>query len=478
VNNASRFFVVGASSMVALSATAANLVVNPDFDRGLTGWATETFGEGTAALDDSTGLPSAPSMHLVASQVSSDVTAASSCMPAGGGFYYVYDLYTNIKSNAGFVIAGVYSYSDTDCNDLQGRVISDSIPATGAWDTYSMTDIELPDSTQSARVVLTVTTGSSFAAADANFDHIEFGARGTLFPFVHINQEGLSGTWYNPATSGQGMQIQFSPDDSTPGQGSLFGAWYTFDLTAGDTSSQRWYSFQSGITGDERSASVTIFQNIGGNFDAPPMTFAVAVGAGTLSFDTCTSGSFTYTFTDGRSGTIPLQRLLANVGCVESGTPTNSTSDFGLSGTWYNAATSGQGMLIEINPAASEAFMGWYSYAAAGESSGAAGQRWFSAQSTYTAGSNTADLTIYESTGGIFNSSGGVVTTNAVGTATLTFTSCDDATFDYSFTAGELNGRTAMIPLTRLGETPVSCPFPFDYSLTSGELMAGPIRFR
>lgn len=457
MNNAARLLMFCAGSMLALSATAANLIVNPDFDNGLDGWTTFTAGNGTATLDATTGSPSAPSIHLVSDPAVADVSVSSSCMAIDDSNNV--DLYTNIKGNGGFAIAAINAYSDASCVNGLSAINSDSFPATGTWGTYSMADVALPDGTQSAKVVLTVTMGSSDSAGDANFDHVAFGPTGTVFASVNINQEGLSGTWYNPATSGQGMQFQFSPDDSNPGQGSLFGAWYTYDISAGDTSTQRWYSVESGIPGDEQSASVTIFQNTGGNFDAPPMTSAVAVGAGTLSFDTCVSGSFSYTFTDGRSGTIPLQRLLPNVSCVETGTPTNPTSDFGLSGAWYNATTSGQGMLIEINPSDSEAFIGWYTYAAAGESSGAAGQRWFSAQSTYTVGSNTADLTIFESTGGIFNSSGGVVTTNPVGSATLTFTSCNDATFNYSFTAGELNGRTGTIPLTRLGETPVSCPF-------------------
>ena len=456
MNNAPRLLIFGAGSMLALSATAANLIVNPDFTDGVDGWTTATAGNGTATLDPSTGLPSAPSIHLVANPANSDVSISSSCMMVDNSNNV--DLYTNIKGNGGFAIAAINAYSDTACVDGLSAINSDSYPPTGTWDTYSMTDVILPNGTQSAKVVLTVTMGSSDSAGDANFDHVAFGPTGTVFASVNINQEGLSGSWYNPATSGQGMQFQFTPDDSNPGQGSLFGAWYTYDVTAGDTSSQRWYSVQSAITGDGQSAGVTIYQNTGGNFDAPPVTSAVAVGTGILSFDSCVSGSFSYTFDDGRSGTIPLQRLLPNVNCVESGTPTNPASDFGLSGSWYNATTSGQGMLIEINPMDATAFLGWYTYAASGESSGVAGQRWFSAQSNYVAGSNRADLVIYASTGGIFDSSGGV-TTNPVGTATLAFASCTTATFDYAFTAGELSGTSGTIALTRLGATPASCSF-------------------
>jgi hypothetical protein len=281
-------------------------------------------------------------------------------------------------------------------------------------------------------------------------------AAATVQPPVNVNQEGLSGTWYNPATSGQGMQFQFSPDDSNPGEGTLFGAWFTYDIVAGTENSQRWYSVQTGLMGDGESQDVEIYRNTDGNFDAGPVTSAEQVGTGTLTFPTCDTGEFAYTLDDGRAGTIPLRRLLPNVDCVTTGVPTNPPSDFGYTGAWYNPATSGQGMLIEVNPGDAHVFAGWYSYAEDGEGQGAAGQRWFSGQAPYTVGDRTFDLTVYASTGGVFDTGGGV-STDPVGTATLTFTSCTEGTFDYTFTAGELTGMSGSIPLTRLGPVPQSC---------------------
>jgi hypothetical protein len=282
-----------------------------------------------------------------------------------------------------------------------------------------------------------------------------FGAD-TTQPPVNVNQEGLSGTWYNPDTSGQGMQFQFSPDDGNSGEGTLFGAWYTYDIVAGTENSQRWYSVQTELTGDAESADVRIYRNTDGNFDAGPVTSAEQVGTGTLTFPTCDTGEFAYTLDDGRAGTIPLRRLLPNVECVTTGVPTNPQSDFGYTGPWYNTATGGQGMLIEVNPSDGQVFAGWYTYAEAGEGAGATGQRWFSAQAPFTAGDRTFDLTVFASTGGVFDTGGGV-STEPVGTATLTFTSCTEGTFDYTFTAGELTGMSGSIPLTRLGPVPQSC---------------------
>jgi hypothetical protein len=454
MQNVIRVLLFGASGVLALPAAAANLVQNPDFATDLEGW-TVTEGNGTISLDDTTGSPAAPSMQVKADGTDTDTSASSSCMPVDDSNNV--DLYADIKGTAGFAIATIATFSDADCTTALSAIASEAFPATGEWATYSMSDVVLPDGAQSARVVLTASMGASTDHGDANFDHIQFGPTGTTIGTVNVNQEGLSGTWYNPQTSGQGMQFQFSPDDGNPAEGTMFGAWYTYDIVAGTTaSSQRWYSVQTELTGDAQSAAVRIYRNLDGNFDAPPATTAEQVGTGVLTFDTCDTGEFSYVFGDGRASTIPLRRLLPNVSCVTSGEPTNPAGDFGYTGPWYNTATGGQGMLIEVNPTATEVFVGWYSYAESGEGEGESGQRWFSAQAPYTVGDRTFDLTIFTSTGGSFDTGGGVTTT-PVGTATLTFTSCTEGTFDYTFTAGELSGKTGSIPLTRLGPVPQSC---------------------
>jgi hypothetical protein len=453
MKNALRVLLIGASGFSTLPAVAANLVQNPDFDVDLEGW-TVTDGDGNLALNDSTGSPAAPSMHIKADASATDTSASSSCMPVDDSDNV--DLYVNINGTAGYAIATIATFSDADCATPLSGIASEAFAATGAWDTYSMTDVALPDGAQSARVVLTAAMGASTDHGDANFDHVLFGPTGTLPASININQEGLSGTWFNPDTSGQGMQFQFSPDDGNPGEGTLFGAWYTYDVVAGTENSQRWYSVQTDLMGDASSANVRIYQNTGGNFDAGPVTTSEQVGTGVLAFDTCSSGTFDYTLDDGRTGTIPLQRLLPNVDCVSTGTPTNPRSDFGYTGAWYNTDTAGQGMLIEVNPADAQVFAGWYAYAADGEGQGEAGQGWFSAQAPYTVGERTIELQVFASTGGVFDTGGGVSTT-PVGTATLTFTRCTEGTFDYTFTAGEMSGKTGTIPLTRLGPVPQSC---------------------
>ena len=441
-------------SLLALPAAAANLIPNPDFTGGTTGWTMSTTGSGTATLDTTTGSPDAPSVRLIATPANTDVSVFSSCVAVDDSQHV--DLVANVRGNAGAATLEVDTFSDDACATALSQIVSTPVQANQTWTPYSLQDVALPNGSRSAQVVLTATEGTDATAGDANFDHIELGPTGTVPGFVDVNQEGLSGTWFNPPTSGQGMQFTFSPDDSTPGVGTVFGTWYTFDTTAGDESAQRWYTMQAALTTAE-SVEFPIYQNTGGNFDSPPVTTVVQVGTGSLAFDSCTSGTFTYAFDDGRTGTIPLTRAMPNVNCVETGTPTIAASDFGFSGTYYDPATAGQGMVVEINPDNAYAFVGWYTYALAGQTSGAAGQRWITAQAPYTVGSGTVDLTLYDTTGGTFDSDATAVTTVPIGTATLTFTSCTTATFDYTISSGELAGQSDSIPLSRLGSTPASC---------------------
>ena len=276
---------------------------------------------------------------------------------------------------------------------------------------------------------------------------------------VDLNQHGLTGSWYEPASSGQGVEIEVFPN-SASGNGSAFVSWFTYDTVIGGAERQRWYTAQGQVMTGQPSASLTIFQNVGGNFNAPPITNSQAVGTATLSFDTCSSGHLSYSFTDGtgRAGTMALTRLTQNVTCsTTTSQPTNA--DFALSGNWYAAATSGQGLTVEVNPNSGTVFAAWYTYAPNGASAGAAGQRWYTAQpATFAPGMRSIPLTIYETTGGMFDTPTPPGQKSVpVGTGTLTFQSCLAATFSYTFTAGTSNGLSGTINLGRVGPVPPGC---------------------
>jgi len=181
-------------------------------------------------------------------------------------------------------------------------------------------------------------------------------------------------------------------------------------------------------------------------------------GTATLSFDTCTSGQLTYSFSDGsgRSGTIPLTRLTQNMTCsTTAARPTNP--DFALSGNWFDAATSGQGITVEVNPNSNTLFLAWYTYAPGGASAGAAGERWYTASGNYVAGSRSVAVQIYETTGGKFDDPAAVPRSVPVGTGTMAFQNCSSATLSYNFAGGSSSGKSGTINMTRIGPVPGGC---------------------
>jgi len=276
-----------------------------------------------------------------------------------------------------------------------------------------------------------------------------------------VDQQGLTGVWYEPASSGQGFALEVYPDLHATGRGFLAGGWFTYDIApAGGVEKRRRYTFGGEVVAGTSTASIPIYVNTGGNLNALPVTTARPAGTATLTLSSCSSARFDYALTDGsaRSGSIPLARGTPNMTCsMTTSRPTNA--DFALSGAWYDAATSGQGFIVEVNPSAPVLSFAWYTYAADGASlAGASGQRWFTAQAPYTAGTRSIVLMLYETSGGVFDAgTPPTQTTAAVGTATLTFQSCSSATLIFEFTAGANSGRSGTIVLGRAGSVPAGC---------------------
>ncbi|MET0232782.1 MAG: S53 family peptidase, partial [Rhodanobacteraceae bacterium] len=164
---------------------------------------------------------------------------------------------------------------------------------------------------------------------------------------VDLDQVGLSGSWYNPATSGQGVVMQVVPDHYGSGRGLLFGGWFTYATSAGG--GLRWYSIQGEVDSGSDSATLPIYVSQGGNFAAPPNVGVTQVGEVTFRFSDCDHGTMTYSFASGSppEQEIPLTRLGANVSCRPGGAATPPPSSL-LSGAWYDPSTSGQGFVLDV----------------------------------------------------------------------------------------------------------------------------------
>lgn len=264
------------------------------------------------------------------------------------------------------------------------------------------------------------------------------------------DQFALTGSWYNPPTSGQGLEIEVYSDLNGAGNGFLFGGWFTYNASG----NPQWMTLQGNLSSSHgASYALAIGKNTGGNFNAPPITQAVAIGSAALTFYDCTHAALVYQFADGRSGTIPYVRLTSSIACssavpaVPPVQPPANYNDVLHSGAWYNPATSGQGLIVDLVPAQTTFFAAWYTYAPQTEGlAGLAGQRWFTLQSNdYVPGNLIlSKVPIIATSGGIFNTPTQVNNVQ-VGTADVTFTSCTSMTLKYTFSQGEFSGLSGTI---------------------------------
>ena len=273
---------------------------------------------------------------------------------------------------------------------------------------------------------------------------------------INLDQHGITGSWLNVATGGQGLEIELYPDLGTPGQGLLFGGWFAYDVTA--AGGQRWYALEGAVDNINPTAQLGIYAGYGGNFAAPPAIPATQVGTATLRFVDCTTGVLTYSFDDGRKGIIPLTRLTANISCAAAGDNGAAASDYLLSGSWFDPSAAGQGLVFDVNPAQQVFFAAWYTYAPNGQQTGGpASERWYVIQAAFAPGATSlANAPIYTDSGGVFNALP-APTPAQVGTASIAFQNCGAATLSYTFTAGANSGLSGMLNLIRTGPAPAGC---------------------
>ena len=131
----------------------------------------------------------------------------------------------------------------------------------------------------------------------------------------------------------------------------------------------------------------------------------------------------------------------------------------GLNDAWYNPFTDGQGFLITVFPDIQEMFVAWFTYdterppedvtAMLGEP----GHRWLTAQGPYEG--NTANLTIFVTEGGVFDSAEPATSTDLDGDGILTleFADCSEGLVNYEITSLGISGE---IPIQRIAPDNIS----------------------
>jgi len=106
----------------------------------------------------------------------------------------------------------------------------------------------------------------------------------------------------------------------------------------------------------------------------------------------------------------------------------------GLSGAWFNPATDGQGIYLEVLPSLDTIIMAWFAYdteqpdAAVPSTIGAAGNRWLTAVGSFQG--NQFIGKVYKTSGGLFDDPIGVSNTE-IGEVIIIFNSCGQAVMSY-----------------------------------------------
>jgi len=148
----------------------------------------------------------------------------------------------------------------------------------------------------------------------------------------------VTGSWYDPATSGQGFVLH--PIDESRAVVSF----YSFE----NNGAPLWLigtaetPFEAGIDNE-----ITLYESSGGNFGSfdPEQVSTDPWGALRINFQTCREATAELVGESGRQ-TLLMQRLagLAGLECKTQTPPTPSGA--GMSGTWFDPATTGQGFVL------------------------------------------------------------------------------------------------------------------------------------
>lgn len=148
---------------------------------------------------------------------------------------------------------------------------------------------------------------------------------------------------------------------------------------------------------------------------------------------------------------------VATTPAVGSSTGFAAADQPGIAGAWYPVNAPGQGVVIDWIASSRTLFAPWFTYTSTAiTTNDPAQQRWYSLQGTVPADATRAELAIYENTGGNFDAAP-ATTARRVGSASLEFPSCAQATLRYRFDAGTPVTGDGVIALTRLTPRYFAC---------------------
>ncbi|MCX7553745.1 DUF4397 domain-containing protein [Marinicella sp. S1101] len=223
------------------------------------------------------------------------------------------DTAVSIRTDGGDVVAGLTGVEFGAATDYL------ELPAG----TYDL-NVSTPDGSARLIDLAPVTLGAGdvvtvFAIGDGANQELGFfalfgdgssAALATEPPFTSLTA-GLNGSWYNPATNGQGFSIEVFPE-----LGSMSIAWYTFDTTFADGNetavvgepNHRWLTAQGPFDGTR--GELIVYLTEGGIFNQDNAVNLTEVGTLNIDFNDCRTAMVDFTLDDsGLTGMIPIQRI-------------------------------------------------------------------------------------------------------------------------------------------------------------------------
>ena len=128
----------------------------------------------------------------------------------------------------------------------------------------------------------------------------------------------------------------------------------------------------------------------------------------------------------------------------------------GLNGAWFNAQTSGQGMMLEVLPTLDKVFMAWFTHdtqtpdEGVANTIGSTNQRWLSGLGSIDHENNSVTFDLTNTSGGLFDNPQDVTNSapNSYGSMTISFEDCSLANVVYNLIDQELSGEFSMGRIT------------------------------
>jgi hypothetical protein len=258
----------------------------------------------------------------------------------------------------------------------------------------------------------------------------------------------MSGSWWDASRAGEGQFITF---ETTGTRNVVYLAYFTYTADGRAT----WHVGNADYIAGATSVPIPVFSGSGARFGAAFNTADVQVapvGTATLEFVSCNQMRLQHS---GLAGiTLNLTRLvgpLAGAACGDQPPAAGSLTGV-VSGSWWNAARSGEGQFVTFESVGSRnvAYVAYFTYTAEGAAT------WLVGNADIPVGAKTVAIPVFTGSGARFGAAFNPadVSIAAAGTVTLTFNGCQGLTLAYAGTQSFTHDLQRLVgPLTGLGCT-------------------------